>query len=205
MKTFLIGIAALACISAGIVASIYESLHINESEARKCLLASIGEGYIVRGEHNDLISDARQLSADERVAGIKELMRLAKEYTASDEFKKDYKKWRSNKLNPGSKGKFGLPKLGKILDNAVDNKMDKAQNDKNYPPDPTEMVRKRLADFLDVSATVDFDAVVSNGKFVNPDYEKKSMWWKMCYRAGKPVVNAAREEAQKWLNELNGK
>ena len=34
--------------------------------------------------------------------------------------------------------------------------------------------------------------------------KKNQAGWKMCYRAGKPVVEAAREEAQKWLTELNG-
>lgn len=204
MKSFLMAVGALVFISAGMLVTIYEALNISESDAKKCLLASIGEGFIIRGEHRDLVSDARKLPVEERVAGIKELMRLAKEYTASDDFKKDYKKWRNNKLNPDSKGKFGLPKLGKMLDNAVDNKIDKSQNEKNYPSDATEMVKKRLSDFLEVSATVDFDATLNGNRFANPEYEKKSSWWKMCYRAGKPVIEAAREEAQKWLSELNG-
>jgi hypothetical protein len=205
MKSFLMAVGAIVFISAGMLANIYEALNISESDAKKCLLASIGEGFIIRGEHHDLVSDARKLSVEERVAGIKELMRLAKEYTATDDFKKDYKKWRNNKLNPDSKGKFGLPKLGKMLDNAVDNKIDKSQNEKNYPSDATEMVKKRLTDFLEVSATVDFDAALNGNRFANPEYEKKSSWWKMCYRAGKPVIEAAREEAQKWLDELKSK
>lgn len=205
MKSFLMAVGALVFISAGMLATIYEALNISEADAKKCLLASIGEGIIMRGEHHDLVSDARKLSVEERVTGIKELMRLAKEYTATDDFKKEYKKWRNNKLNPDSKGKFGLPKLGKMLDNAVDNKIDKSQNEKNYPSDATEMVKKRLTDFLEVSATVDFDAELNGSRFANPEYEKKSPWWKMCYRAGKPVIEAARDEAQKWLDELNGK
>ncbi len=205
MKSFLMAVGAIMFIFAGMLATIYEALNISESDAKKCLVASIGEGIIMRGEHHDLVSDARKLSVEERVTGIKELMRLAKEYTATDDFKKEYKKWRNTKLNPDSKGKFGLPKLGKMLDNAVDNKIDKSQNEKNYPSDATEMVKKRLTDFLEVSGTVDFDAELNGSRFANPEYEKKSSWWKMCYRAGKPVIEAARDEAQKWLDELNDK
>ncbi len=205
MKKALLFFVGIVSISAGLLLSIYESLNIKEGDAKKCLLASIGEGYLMRNGYPDLVSDARKLPVEERVAGIKELMRLAKEYTASDDFKKDYKKWRNNKLNPDSKGKFGLPKFGKMLDNALDNKIDKSENEKNYPSDATEMVKKRLTEFLDISATVNFDAQLTAAKsFVNPEYEKKGTAWKMCYRAGKEVVEAARIEAQKWLNELQG-
>ncbi len=38
--------------------------------------------------------------------------------------------------------------------------------------------------------------------FANPDYEAKDGQWKMCFRAGRGVVEAAREEAQAWLKEL---
>ena len=38
--------------------------------------------------------------------------------------------------------------------------------------------------------------------FADAKYEGKDDKWKMCYRAGKEVVGAAREEAKKWLDEL---
>jgi len=62
-----------------------------------------------------------------------------------------------------------------------------------------------LQDFLRISATVDFDAELDGNVFVKKEYEKKSSWWKMCFRAGRDVVQAAREDAQKWLDELNKK
>jgi hypothetical protein len=93
-----------------------------------------------------------------------------------------------------------------MLENKIDNKLDQSQNEKKYPSDPAELVKKRLTDFLAVSATVDFDAETDGARmFVKPEYEKKSSQWKMCFRAGREVVQAAREEAQKWLNELNAK
>jgi hypothetical protein len=200
MKIVLTAFLTLFLVSAGMLVNIYESLSLSEDDAKECLFNSIVEGYVVRGDHSDLVSNARQLSSESRVEGIRELMRLAKSYTATEKFKKDYKKWRSKKLN-GNSGK-GIPNFGKMLDKAIDNKIDKEKNEKLYPVEPDDMIKKRLADFLEISATVDFDAEVNSGQFVNQEYQKKSNWWKMCYRAGKDVVNAAREEAESWLKEL---
>lgn len=205
MKKFLLPFLLIPCLSATLVLSIYEALKITQDDAKKCLLLSIGAGGVMRGDHTDLVSNARSLATEQKVEGIKELMRLAKEYTSTDEFKNDYKKWRNEKLNPNTKSKLGIPKFGKMLENKINNKIDKAENEKKYPSDPDELVKKRLTDFLAISATVDFDAELNGGRFVNPEYEKKSPDWKMCYRAGKDVVEAARVEAQKWLDELNGK
>jgi hypothetical protein len=206
MKPFLLSILGIITISATILMNIYSSLNISEDQAKESLLTSIVQGYIMRNVGSeDLVDNARQLSVDEQVEGMKQLMKMAKEYTASEAFKKDYKKARNEKLNPGTKSKLGIPKLGKMLDKKIDNTLDKSENDKNYPPDPVDMVKKRLTDFLEISSTVDFDAEVKDNRFVKPEYEKKNGWWKMCFRAGKPVIEAAREEAQKWLDELNSK
>jgi hypothetical protein len=203
MKSFLTMFLGALCISASVVINIFDSLQITENDAKKCLLLSIGAGGVMRGDHSDLVSNARALPVEQQVEGIRQLMKLAKEYTATEEFKKDYKKWREQKLNPETKSKLGVPKLGKMLENKVDQKLNKEENEKKYPSAPADMVRKRLTDFLEVSANVDFDAKLEGWRFVNPDYEKKPAEWKMCYRAGKEVVMAAREEAQKWLDELN--
>lgn len=206
MKIFLLGIVGIISISATILVNIYSSLNITEDQAKESLLASMLQGYIMRNVGpEDLVDNARQMSVEERVEGMKELMRMAKEYTSSEQFKKDYKKARNEKLNPETKSKLGIPKFGKMLEKKLDNKLDNTDNDKLYPPDPIDMVKKRLTDFLEISATVDFDAEVRDNQFVKEAYEKKNGWWKMCFRAGKPVIDAAREEAQKWLDELNGK
>jgi hypothetical protein len=101
------------------------------------------------------------------------------------------------------------PLIGKIneyefneREENMDNKLDKGDNEKIYPSDATDMVKKRLTQYLQLSATVDFDAVVKDRRFVNPEYEKKSSDWKMCFRAGKEVNEAAREFAKEWLKEL---
>jgi hypothetical protein len=206
MKKIVFSLLAIVCISATLLMSIYESLNISKDEAKKCLLLSITSGYLARNGHPDLLTNARQLSDEDKAEGIRQLIQLAHEYSNTDEFKKDYKKWRNEKLNPDSKTKLGLPKFGKIISNKIDNQVDKGENEKKYPQDPTDMIRKRLTDFLAISSTVDFDAALTSARtFVKPEYEKKSSEWKMCYRAGRSVVEAARVEAQKWLDELDGK
>jgi hypothetical protein len=206
MKKIVFSLLAIACISASLLMSIYESLNISKDDAKKLLLLSITSGNLARNGHPDLLSNARQLSEEDKAEGIRQLMQLAHEYSLSEDFKKDYKKWRNEKLNPDSKTKLGLPKFGKIISNKIDNQVDKGENEKKYPQDPAEMIRKRLTDFLAVSASVDFDAELTSARtFVKPEYEKKSSEWKMCYRAGRSVVEATRVESQKWLDELNGK
>jgi hypothetical protein len=82
-----------------------------------------------------------------------------------------------------------------------------AEWEEKYPTSPTPMIRKWLTDFLEVSKGVDYGAALKSGEngkkvFVNPEYEAKSSNWKMCYRAGRDVVEAGRTAAQQWLNEL---
>ncbi len=79
--------------------------------------------------------------------------------------------------------------------------------DKKFPKDIKVFIKMRLEEFLTISADVDFDAeLVQQGKlkkFVNPEYERKSMNWKYCFRAGKETTEAARKFAEQWLKELN--
>lgn len=77
---------------------------------------------------------------------------------------------------------------------------------KSYPENHQTMVKARLEKFLSATADVDYGAAVHDEyglkKFNNAAYEKKPDEWKMAYRAGKPVVDAAREFATVWLKEL---
>jgi hypothetical protein len=82
-----------------------------------------------------------------------------------------------------------------------------AQWEQDYPADPKPMIKKWLTKFLDESRDVDFTAKLVPGEggtmvFANAEYENKSGNWKMCYRAGRDVVQAGRAAAQQWLNEL---
>jgi hypothetical protein len=67
----------------------------------------------------------------------------------------------------------------------------------------------RLQQFLDMSATVDFDAQLrkegTKMVFVNPEYERKSEDWKKCYRAGKELTGEAQRISREWIEELKVK
>jgi len=82
-----------------------------------------------------------------------------------------------------------------------------SQWQKDFPADHRSMLKARLEKFLQLTADVDFNATLKEinhtKKFVNPVYENKPDEWKMAYRAGKPVVDAARTFARQWLTELN--
>jgi len=78
----------------------------------------------------------------------------------------------------------------------------------NYPANSREAVRKRLQSYLDVVATVDFDAQLAPAdkygmrNFVKPEYEKKDNRWKAIYRAGREVNGVVIAFVKDWLNEL---
>lgn len=75
-----------------------------------------------------------------------------------------------------------------------------------YPADPRALVAMRLRAFLDISKDVAVDArLVTQDtvqRFVDPVLEARPREWKMCFRAGRPATDAARQFAGKWLSEL---
>ena len=75
-----------------------------------------------------------------------------------------------------------------------------------YPSNHLLYVKKRLQEFLNETADIDFDAelVTKNGKkyFVNRAYESKGNRWKMAFRAGKDVITTARTFVEKWMSEI---
>ena len=79
--------------------------------------------------------------------------------------------------------------------------------DAELPADPKMLIATRLRQFIALCSTVDFAATLQVGedkklRFVNPAYEQKPSEWKMCFRAGKPAVDAARAAAEEWLKAL---
>jgi hypothetical protein len=86
-------------------------------------------------------------------------------------------------------------------------KEDVANWQKDRPADSRVLIARRLRELLDVSADVDFDAkVVAAGsgrtRFADAENEAKGGEWKLCYRAGKDAVGAARSFATSWLQQL---
>lgn len=90
----------------------------------------------------------------------------------------------------------------KLIDKAIDKQLNKGDDNKKYPVNADELIKSRLESFMEISATVDFNAELNGSMFANPEYEKKTDQWKMCFRAGKAVIAAAREEVAIWLKEL---
>ncbi|MDB5207616.1 MAG: hypothetical protein JWR72_2691 [Flavisolibacter sp.] len=81
-----------------------------------------------------------------------------------------------------------------------------AQWEKKYPTNHLLYVKVRLQEFMNETKDIGFGAELTtkNGKkyFVNHDYERKGNRWKMAFRAGKEVVEPAREAVQKWIEEI---
>jgi hypothetical protein len=85
-----------------------------------------------------------------------------------------------------------------------------AEYEDRYPADPRILLARRLSQFLDVSKDVDFEAELvldqhGRKRFAKPEYEHRPDDWKLCYRAGKEPVQAARESAVEWLKELEAR
>jgi hypothetical protein len=86
-------------------------------------------------------------------------------------------------------------------------KKDIVEWETKYPVNnPKPLIKTWLESFLEQSKDVDFDAQTAIDKnrtlFVKQEYERKSNFWKLCYRAGKETTQAARKYAQSWLGEL---
>ncbi|MBC8769514.1 hypothetical protein H4O18_16065 [Arenibacter sp. BSSL-BM3] len=78
--------------------------------------------------------------------------------------------------------------------------------EQSFPANPEVLVKRRLQEYLALAGTVDFSAKLTEPdnykirKFVNPAYEKKSLQWKACYRAGKEVNDVFTAFVKEWLN-----
>ncbi len=205
MKTNILIGSFLFLLVAYSVFNVFDALDTTRDKAQEYLVKSIGQGILNTGS-SSIVANARKLPPERRVDGMRQLMKFAKEYTATDEFKKAYQQWRNEKINPDSKTKLGIPKFGKMLSNKINNQVDNVLDGEKYPKDPETLIKQRLQDFLELSNTVDFDArLTSSGRFADEAYEQKDPLWKMCFRAGRDVVQAAREEARQWLLEIDGK
>lgn len=86
-------------------------------------------------------------------------------------------------------------------------KKDIAEWEVKYPANnPKPLIKTWLESFLEQSKDIDFGAQTAIDKnrtlFVKQEYERKSNFWKLCYRAGKETTDAGRKFAQTWLGEL---
>jgi hypothetical protein len=86
-------------------------------------------------------------------------------------------------------------------------KKDLAEWEAKYPVNnPRPLIKTWLESFLEQSKDVDFSAQTAIDKnrtlFVKQEYERKSNFWKLCFRGGKETTEAGRKFVQSWLGEL---
>ena len=97
------------------------------------------------------------------------------------------------------------PDMIKMIDLQHQSKIE--QWEKEFPDNHLLFVKERLEMFMKETKNIDFDAAlqVKNGKkyFVNNEYERKSSYWKMAFRAGRDVVLTAREYVSDWISTIN--
>lgn len=97
------------------------------------------------------------------------------------------------------------PDMIKMIDLQHQSKIE--QWEKEFPDNHLLFVKERLEMFMKETKNIDFDAAlqVKNGKkyFVNIEYERKSNYWKMAFRAGRDVVLTAREYVSDWISTIN--
>jgi hypothetical protein len=98
----------------------------------------------------------------------------------------------------------GYPQIAKDIE--ASNQRLIAEWEAKYPTNHLLFVKNRMQQFLDETSTIDFSAqlIDKNGKkiFVNKANESKGNRWKMGFRAGKEVVETARDFVQQWMNEI---
>jgi len=79
--------------------------------------------------------------------------------------------------------------------------------EERYPVDPNVLIAKRLRELLELTNAIPYDAKLVTGDggvmtFADPQLERKSSDWKICYRMGREPVEAARALATEWLKQL---
>lgn len=91
--------------------------------------------------------------------------------------------------------------------NAADYEAAVKKWDAEYPATPKDLIRKRLQQFLEMSADINFEAELKEDThgvkhFADWELEQKNEHWKLCFRSGKETVTAARAYAEQWLKEI---
>jgi hypothetical protein len=203
LRNYLLFLVAglLSAFSTAVFFDVFETLQIEQGKAEQLMAKSFASGRPYT--EGSLVKAARSLETDIKVSAVRELIKAAKAYTETSSFQSDYTKWRDQQLGYGTKATSAVRNPLGMLEKKLDKKLNEKKDESKYPAKAGDAVKLRLQQFLDLSATVDFSARLTSGRqFENSEYEAKSNEWKACYRAGEPVVKAAREEVEKWLRSL---
>lgn len=191
----------LSAFSIAAYLDVFETLQIGRDKAEQLMASSFASGK--PQATSELVKAAKSLETGIKVEAARELVRAAKAYTETSAFQADYTKWRDEQLGYATKPTNAVRNPLGMLERKLDKKLNAKKDESKYPAKASDAVKLRLQEFLDLSATVDFSARLTSGsRFENSAYEAKPNEWKACYRAGEPVVKAAREEVEKWLSSL---
>ncbi len=141
-----------------------------------------------------------KLALNKREEAIKEIGNYIKAYVKSPEFAKEYQTARLELKPQKPEG------LYENEENMAAYKEDLKLWEAEYPTAFNSLLKKRLTHFLQLSADITYNAKLekygSKMIFSDPALEAKDEFWKACFRAGKPTVDAARAFAKQWLLEL---
>ena len=154
-------------------------------------------------------SNAMAQQIDESIKQMQEQMK-----TLSPDMQKQMQE-AIDQMRAQQKALMDNPEMRKMLDEGAQREIDERAErarmamrefEARYPADVNQMVAGRLREFLTLTADIDFAAtLVTQGErktFADATLEQKSREWKLCFRAGKPAVDAARAFAQAWLSEV---
>jgi hypothetical protein len=176
--------------------NILSQLGLDKEEANSYIIGNILDGGVAYPRTKIMA----QLALNKRVEAVKELGIYIKTHVQSPEFAKEYAQ---NRLEQKPEKPTGL------YDNEENREVyqqDMKRWEKDYPASVNMMLKKRLSEFLKLTSGINYDAKLEKrGKkmiFSDPSFEDKDDFWKVCYRSGKPTVDAARQFAQQWLTEL---
>jgi hypothetical protein len=204
MKRFVVAVLLLSAVGvSGFGAGdVLQHLGYRKDNAARDAVFSIAVGQF--GVDDAVEKKLRAASPETRAMLVEQGLVWLKAYTRTPQFEQAYQAHR-NDYKPEEPGTEGSAEDIRYAREYYNEQL--AEWKQNYPATGREMVKRRLREFLQESANVDFNAklVRRDGKmrFVNEQYEdEKSGEWKMCYRAGKLPVEKARAFASAWLKEL---
>jgi hypothetical protein len=203
MKRFVVAVLLFSSIGVSVAGAgdVLQQLGYRKDEAVRDAVFSVAVGQFGLGDGPK--RKLRAASAEERAAMVEQGLIWLKAFTATPAFEQAYQAHR-NDYKPEEPGTEGSAEDVRSARQYYNEQV--AEWKENYPATGREMVRRRLREFLQESANVDFEAkLVRRGnkmRFVNEDYEGQSGEWKFCYRAGKLPVEKARAFSKAWLAEL---
>ena len=176
--------------------NILSQLGLDKEEAHSYIIENIMDG----GTAYPRTKIMAQLALNKRVEAVRELGNYIKAHVQTPEFAKEYAQNRLDQKPEKPTGLYDNEENREIY------KEDLQTWEKDFPPTVKMMLKKRLSEFLKMTSGINFNAALEKrGKkmiFSDPVLEEKDDFWKACYRSGKPTMDAARQFAQQWLNEL---